>query len=812
MSNRTINLLSGGALIALAWSGPALGQDAVHAGSSTATPAKSTPEPAAAQTATPAGQATLPDIIVTANKREQKLSNVGLTVDVLGGAALKSGNITTLQDIAQHVPSLSYASAPNGTPILTLRGVGFVESSLGAYPTVSSYIDEAPLPFGALTVHTAFDLQRIEVLKGPQGTLFGENSTGGAINYVTAKPTREFHAGLDVSYGRFNQLNAEGFVSGPLTDNLQARVAGRFEGMSGWQISQSRPDDRNGRVRNYMGRLLLAYQPASNVRLNLDINGWKDRSQPQAPQFVGVVYQQPVPDPVVASTAFSPPDQRIADWGAGFPNFRPYADNHLWQASLRADIDLSSSITLTSLTSYIDYGMHQANDGDGLPVSEGDYITNGAIKSFFQELRLGNGSAGRFRWLIGGNMERSSVDQVVDFDYSATAVHQTLLEFYGFDLTQAHYSSYQKMRNYAAFANGEFDIVPKLTLKAGARYTNTDTQANICNADLTGNPLGTGPFIYFLEGVTTPYQTGACFAGNDLGYTIGGVAPGEPGRFLDHLHQDNISWKTGLDYKPRRGLLFYVNVSQGYKGGGFPAVSATSFIQYKPVVQESVLAYEGGFKASLLGDTLQAEGAAFYYDYRDKQLRTKVLSEPYGIQDVLQNVPKSSVRGFEFELTMRPTGGLTVNTAFTYLDARIDKFVGINGAGVAADFSGTRMPFAPKYQVGTNLNYEFPLTNQLNGFVSSTLSFRSDTTSVVGGDTNPAGLIAVPGLIYRIPDYTLVDASIGIAGRNDRWRLSIFGKNIFNEYYWNNVVSTSDAISRFAGMPATYGVSLSLRM
>ncbi|WP_375713753.1 TonB-dependent receptor plug domain-containing protein, partial [Sphingobium sp. BS19] len=165
-------------------------------------------------------ESTVGDIIVTANKREENINKVGLSITAFSGEALAERKITSLQDIASAVPGLSYAASTANTPVFTLRGIGFNESSLGVYPAVSVYVDQAPLPFPVLASHSAYDLERIEVLKGPQGTLFGQNSTGGAINYIAAKPTDTFTAGGDVSYGRFNTIEGNAHISGPITDTL----------------------------------------------------------------------------------------------------------------------------------------------------------------------------------------------------------------------------------------------------------------------------------------------------------------------------------------------------------------------------------------------------------------------------------------------------------------------------------------------------------------------------------------------------------------------------------------------------------------
>src|SRR5580692_6185092 len=188
-------------------------------------------------TADPVSSDGLAEIIVTAIKRNQALQDVPITVSVLDARQLADRRIETLSDIAEAVPGLSYSTSANNTPVYTLRGVGFNDQSLSAYPTVSVYLDEAPLAFPVLSEQGAFDLQRIEVLKGPQGTLFGQNSTGGAINYIAAKPTDTVEAGANVGYGNYNAIDARGFVSGPLSDTLLGRIAIETNQMDGWQDS-----------------------------------------------------------------------------------------------------------------------------------------------------------------------------------------------------------------------------------------------------------------------------------------------------------------------------------------------------------------------------------------------------------------------------------------------------------------------------------------------------------------------------------------------------------------------------------------------
>jgi iron complex outermembrane receptor protein len=754
----------------------------------------------------------LEEIVVTAQKREQSLNNVGLTVDALSGDTLKNRQINSLQDLTLSVPSLTYANSFTGTPIITLRGVGYYETSLSAYPAVTLYMDQVPLTFPVLATHTNFDLERVEVLKGPQGTLFGQNSTGGAINFIPAKPTKVFEIGTTVSYGRFNSFDQESYVSGPVSDGVSVRVSERTETADGWQRSNSRPGDSNGAINNQMGRILVDFDPTDRATFEFDLNGWKDRSQPEAAQFIGVNNQHPTPDsrylnPVVASTPFSPHTPQAADWN---PNL-PKNDEGFYQASLRGDIKLTDDLTLSSITAYANYHQTNADDADGLPVPEDDFpANNGKITTISQELRLANAATDRVRWLVGANYEHDIVDQYFFFDYSYSST-PLATGASGYPVGKNPFFSDQKMRTYAAFANVEADVSDTVTLKAGARYTDTKEQMHGCGTDTTP-PYYAGRLFYDIlaGGGSGPYVPGDCFPINNFPYTVNGVASGQPGEFAGSLDQNNVSWRVGIDWKPSPGMLFYANIAKGFKAGGFPTVGASVFTQYVPVVQESILSYEPGFKLTLLDKRLQLNGAAFYYNYRDKQLRSRTIDPVFGALDILQNIPKSSVRGAELELVARPTEALTVSASATYLDAKIDEFTGVSESGISADFAGTAMPYTPKTQFALNGDYVVPLRNAVSGFAGATVTYQSSTYSIIGGNENPTGAYPTGAPLFRIDGYTLVDLRLGV--ESDKWRVFLWGKNVFNKYYWNSVNASNDTIVRFTGMPATYGITASYKV
>ncbi len=437
------------------------------------------------------GRVGLEEIVVTAQKRSESISKVGMTITAFTGAALAEQNINNVADLAHITPGLTYAQSTLGTPVYTLRGVGFYDSSLAAYPAVSVYVDEVPLPFPALTTQAGFDLERVEVLKGPQGILFGQNSTGGAINYIAAKPTKDLQSGFTASYGRFDTFEGEGFVSGPLAESVTARLAVKVADGGDWQQSYTR-NDTLGKSRVFDGRMLLDWSPTDRARFELNLNGWLDKSDPQVGQYYEFFPQLAVISPALANFPFAPGNARAADWT---PSRRPKRDNTQYQAALRGDFDLTDAITFTSISSYIDFQRDEVIDADGMSLDAYDQATKGSIQSFTQELRVTNKSASALRWLMGSNYENSRVDDNWLEGFHDSTVGSTL----NFN-TNGYYAN-QKLKNYAFFGNVEGDVTQSFTLKGGVRYANNKRDLETCTYD--SGDGGVAGFFSFLSSLLT---------------------------------------------------------------------------------------------------------------------------------------------------------------------------------------------------------------------------------------------------------------------------------------------------------------------
>ncbi|WP_235536395.1 TonB-dependent receptor [Sphingomonas sp. Root50] len=776
-----------------------------------------------------ADNAEIGEIVVTATKRSESINKVGVAISAIDGQAMRTQGIASVADLTRVVPGLTFARSAFNTPVFTLRGVGYFDSALSGAPAVSVYMDQVPYSFTALTsLAVGLDVERVEVLKGPQGILFGQNSTGGAINYVANKPTDTLKMGLDLEYGRFNSIEAAGFISGPVTDTLRGRIAVKINRMDGWQKNYfSRPGDTLGRRREYVGRAILDWQPTDQLKVELNLNGWRDRGEPQAGQFI--FFRPNLPcglactPPELVATPLAPNNARAADWSTTIndgsnQDISPRKHEDMWQASLRADYELTDDLTVTSISAYAHLKRNSIAGDDGVAINNYDIVANiGKIEDYSQELRLANGAFNRLRFTLGANYQYGKVFERNLLAYTQSTA-SLLLHF-----SRAGDYSDQRVENYAFFGNVDFDLLDKLTLKAGARYTNSDRHFVGCTYDNNYDPLwGNDAQRVLFQGIIAgarsslgltapvpPLVPGQCTllkapemdaAGNPIpapdAYT--------PGVLNTHLREDNLSWRLGLDYKPTGDGLIYGNVTKGYKSGGFPAISASTTAQIQPVTQESVLAYEVGFKQKFLDRKLLVTGAAFYYDYRNKQLKSGFAEPVFGTVFALTNIPKSTIKGAELTVAAQPIEGLSINGSVTYLDGKIKRFTGINLFGDTGDFSGDRLPYTPKWNVSAGANYAVPISADLMLNLGANMNYNSRAQAVIGHD--PVSLA-----VGRIKPFTTMDARIGIAADDDRWSVQLWVKNLTNEYYWNNVALLYDTSVRYAAMPRTFGIRTSAR-
>lgn len=821
----------------------------------------------------------LPEVVVTAQKISQNINDVGMSIQSTSGSDLQKLGITNTNELVKIVPGFNYTPSFYGTPQYTMRGVGFQTTSLAASPTVSVYVDQFPLPYSIMTTGASLDAQRVEVLKGPQGTLYGENSTGGLINYIANKPTDDWEAGYNASYSRFNTVDLTGYVSGPITDGLSFRVAARTLFGNDWQYSYTHPASA-GQKKLTEYRASLQWEPNDRFSALFTASGFQDRGDTQMPQLFGIAVLSPASglDPRIFNYPVAPHDPRAADWSAcvntsGFnPPFgtapidqphpitattcqRAKNDSSMWRGALRMDYHFDSGITLTSLTEYANFTRHgSAIEGDGTIYQDYESVQRGYIHTIYQELRVSGNWFGAGHWMAGINYEQDATwDHFLQSYQGATAnplaiPGASLCSIPGFctgvNLTGVpdFYLNYmgpsepvdlQKTKAYAGFVNADYPILENLTLQAGARFTQTNKSFHGCGNDSgdgawARNSQGLQNLLEVLSGTISPatyLQPGNWPGGNgiDVGPgQCGTTGPGpdfHPYYFTSTLNENNVSWRVGVDWHAWEGTLLYFNVSQGYKSGAYPTVATSTSPQLSPATQESLLAYEVGFKSTLLSSTLQLNGAIYYYDYKDKQLLGALVDPVFGALPKLINVPKSHIAGFELSANWLPIDRLTVRPSVSYVYSRVD---GCDGSGpncIDGDYynfdpfsqyfklTGEAFPTAPKWQANIDAQYQWPIGNGMTAFVGTNVNYQGGTD---GAFYNPAVFPAnnaQPPHILYIKPHTLVDLRLGV--EHGSWRVQLWGHNIFNKYYWTSAAHVNDVLVRYAGMPATFGMTVS---
>jgi iron complex outermembrane recepter protein len=452
--------------------------------------------------------------------------------------------------------------------------VGYYEQSLAAAPAVSVYQDEVAYSYPVMTKGALLDIDRVEILKGPQGTHYGQNATGGLINFIAAKPTDSFTAGVTDTYSRFNENKFDGFISGPLAPTLSARLAVSLDEGGAWQKSDTR-DDTLGNKDVKIGRLLLDWQPVDNLKVSLNVNGWTDDSQSQAnqlegfrfldPQFIAVgstdnpafylpsqpYSQYPAHIQQVLANPIAPNNAQAADWVAGT---HPRNHERYYQGALRLESALYDALGITSLTTFEKYTQSDQHDIAGVNIDALGGLFGGDIRTVSQELRFHGVLAGqRLEWLVGLNYEQDKSNEDENFSqyftsasYLAGGSPESLVPIAPF----MHFEtlSAQKVDTYSAFANVEYRILSNLDVHAAIRYTKSEQDIGECTKAISdpGYLLFQGGLLGLLNG--GPPETVVAGQCNTL---LPRNAQGlvTLGAYNTTLDQDNIPWRVGVDWK-----------------------------------------------------------------------------------------------------------------------------------------------------------------------------------------------------------------------------------------------------------------------
>ncbi len=786
------------------------------------------------------------EILVTAQKKEEGANSIPLAIATYTGDDLRALGVSDTRDLGRLLPGFSYADGGFNVPIYTLRGVGFNENSQTASATVGVYVDEFNLPFPVMSKGSNLDIARVEVLKGPQGTLYGRNTTGGAINYIANKPGEEFEYGAELSYSRFDSYEAEGFVSGPLSDTLSARLAyKRIRAYEGWQRSRTRHRsseayngdtgrdiggqyqqfgyDTLGEVDKDSARLLLSWEGGEQWTLSGHLNGWRDRSEPQALQVIAIESQNATTGqfglhPDVANYPVNDPDTddpRAADWPNNGMEFR--LNDSFVSAGLRLDYQLNERSDMVLLLSAGGF----ESDGSFIPQSGVDTVNTErnvfATSDFYNiELRFSGDASDSLFWQLGLNYSEDEVDEFQRLHHDTVSIVFPVDAPDGDGVAgldnRSGFGGEQLAEVAAIFAHGEWRFADSWKLSLGTRYTDEVRNFNGCSqdVDVEDNPgadqdapgarnEGSGlnnafTALSLLQSPLAGYAPGSAESGGC--FTLDNETR-RPQRFFGKLAEDNISGRIALDWEFAPEKLAYLALSRGYKSGSFPVINISDSVQYAPATQERLDAIEVGGKMRLW-DRAQFNASVFDYRYRDKQLVTNFRDPVFGALPVLRNAPRSKVRGAELDLKMTPLSGLFIALQASYLDTEVEEFVSGDSNGDEFDFSGKPFNYSPQWEYSLIADYVLPLLDRYELSLGADLSYRGETNASLEKDRR-----------FFMDDYTVINARVGFAPLAGPWKLQLWGRNISDEYYYNNVTNQLDTIGRYTAMPVVWGATVS---
>ncbi|MFM5954461.1 MAG: TonB-dependent receptor [Novosphingobium sp.] len=696
--------------------------------------------PAHAQDADAAAESDSGEIIVTARRREESLIDVPIAITALSGEQLANQGAADITALAEQVPNVTLESsrATNSTLSAFIRGVGQQDPVAGFEQGVGIYLDDVYLNRPQAAVLDIYDVERIEVLRGPQGTLYGRNTVGGAVKYVSKRLDDVAHFSARGTYGSYNQLDGVITASAPVGDAKVLRFGGSLARLTRDGFGKNLTTGLDNYDKNvWAGRGTIEVH-GSDIFARITADFVHDKSNPRNGHRM-----------VPGMLSGTPVLANVYDTQGGLNS--PHQDVKSWGASLFLEGKPNDWLTVRSITAYRKDDSTTPIDFDALPTVDVDVPGIYRNRQFSQELQaLVN--AGKLNGLIG-------------FYYlDATALTQFEVRLYTSSVALPGLTAYTNAdigtETMAGFADFSYDLTDQLSLSLGGRYTWDRRDGYVLRQN------------YILGGSSV--------------FGTPGVALGGPGTNMrGHRSYTKFTPKATLSFKPDRDTTVYASYSQGFKGGGFdprgvgtgaPAgVSQADFLSFKP---EKVDSYELGFKANLLDRRVYVAAAAFYMDYTDVQIPGSVACVSGGAPSfcgVVSNAGKARMKGFEFEgrakLIDSDAGKLTLAGSVGYIDAKYLKYV-TNVAATPTDVAPYRhVQNTPAWSGNVNLDWGMPLAGgTLN--LGGGMSFKSKTYQFE---------VANPYLDQ--PSYQLFDASLVYHAPSNVWSLGVYGKNLTDKRY-----------------------------
>jgi outer membrane receptor protein involved in Fe transport len=696
----------------------------------------------------------LEEVVVTAQRKPESLQNVGIAISVLSGQSLADKSITYVNDLQNATPSLQVEPAfGSGQPQFRLRGVGFIDYTSNNTSPVGASFDGVAYALPIQTQGQLFDIDRVEVLRGPQGTLYGRNTTGGEINFISNRPTADTHAGFTAEYGSHNEVNAEGYVSGSIADGLIGRLSVATEQGGAWQRNRETGQSLGDKDKIAL-RGQLEWDPSETLNFRLTAHFSQDKSDEQG------LYLLEAYSPANGAAAIPADSSRyVTGWSLN-PTFakitglnadsKPGLDDSNNGIDLTANIELGGA-KVTGITAYNKLIRREYGDWDATQYYDSDEYFNSDLNVFSQELRIASTGTGPFGWVAGGFYSNEDLKEYFYSDFTD--------RLGGIALTQ-----YEQVAN----SVGVFG------------------QANYQFSDVLKGTLG----------IREDHETRE-LVGLNTGFLVPSI-PSFTGGAISRSTTSNLpSGKAELDYKPAADTLIYWSISRGVKSGGFTAHNTVSAPAGDPFEPEKLTAYEIGIKSDVT-PVLRLDASVFYYRYKDQQILGKVFddtSQSYIGRFVNAN---SRISGGELELEWHPLAGLSISQ---YAGLAEGYYTSTLLDSNNVDYNGRPLSF-PKVSYGGDLAYSwsvgaFKLTAEGN------YSFHDTYSQFYLLGSND----------FTIPKYWLANANLSLSPASGApWTVSLWGRNIFDKAYdvTRNFFLPSSEVAA-AGEPATVGIRVGYR-
>lgn len=706
-----------------------------------------------AQTSEPDSDSTeIAEVVVTATKRSERLQDVPISISALGSDELSRSRTTKADDLVTQVANLQLTSTVgDNTPIFALRGVSMSDFSLNQSSPVATYYDEVYKGNFAFLGVALFDLERVEVLRGPQGTLYGKNTTGGAVNFISRTPELGDSSGyLNLGFGNFSRKEAGGALNIPIGETAAARVAFTAAQADGWFENQVAGAPDLASISEYAVRGSLLWEPSDRSRIVL-----RAAISNQNPYNYGI-YAQPE-----ASQRPGLDDFEIES------NISERRRARTYSVAVTGTFDLNDTLTLTSITSW-DKGrlsFYEDTDGTAGQLLEIPFVDRAT--QIAQDLRLTSNTGGPFDFILGAYYNREKVFNQTTFELGKDIDSDGLPGVtdadcaVGFPLGCLFRNQFDQVKESTAlYTDVSYELGTSLTLRGGLRYTRDEGEQN----GFESNALG--PNNVLVTNLIPP---------SDLSYS-----------------NDDVSGKFGVDYKFENGNLLYLNASRGYRASSFNAQAFFDPSELSVAEPETVNAYEVGAKMQFAGKGVTLNVAAFQYDYKNQQF---INVDPGTAAQTLLNIPKSRILGGEAELTVRTSDRWSLRAGVGLLDTEIR-----NGVVSGVDVAGNELSNAPQVTFNAGLDIVAMANERGKLTLRADLSYSSSQYFEV---------INVSRL--QQDSYSLLGAHVDYETPDGLWNVSLWGKNLTDELYFTSRI---DLLAGFGfdynhiGAPRTFGLSV----